>query len=489
MSAVWCLTAAVKAAIATGVVDPKRIGLQGHSWGGYQTAFTVTQTDLFAAAVAGAPLTNMVSMYSLIYKNSGGGNMAIFESSQGRFLGGYWDNWDAYYRNSPVNFAKNVKTPLVILHNDKDGAVDFTQGVEYYNTLRRLGKPVVMLEYPGENHGLAQAGEPAGLHGADEGVLRPPPDGQAGAGLVGEGRVAPRDGGPHQGAARRAEEEDDAREGGREEVEIPMACATKTALITGASAGIGAALARVFAAQRLRPRADRAPRPTGSRPSRRRLARRTAGRSASSPPTWPIPRRPSRLFDEVTRAGITIDALVNNAGYGLPGGLLHSSWDQHRDFIQVMVTAIAELCYRFAPGMVERQRGWIINVGSVAGLVPGSAGHTLYGAVKSLVIKFSQSLALELRPEGVHVTALCPGFTYSEFHDVNGMRPTVSQLPKWMWMDADTVAQQGYDAVMRGDIVCVNGAWNKTLVTLVRYTPDWLVNAVLKKFAKKFRRV
>jgi dipeptidyl aminopeptidase/acylaminoacyl peptidase len=156
MSAVWCLTAAIKAAVATGVVDPKHIGLQGHSWGGYQTAFTVTQTDLFAAAVAGAPLTNMVSMYSLIYKNSGGTNQAIFESSQGRFFGGYWDNWEAYVRNSPVNFAKNVKTPLIILHNDQDGAVDFTQGVEYYNTLRRLGKPVVMLEYPGENHGLAK---------------------------------------------------------------------------------------------------------------------------------------------------------------------------------------------------------------------------------------------------------------------------------------------------------------------------------------------
>jgi dipeptidyl aminopeptidase/acylaminoacyl peptidase len=161
MSAVWCLTAAVKAAIATGVVDPKHIGLQGHSWGGYQTAFTVTQTDLFAAAVAGAPLTDMVSMYSLIYKNTGGANQAIFESSQGRFLGGYWDNWEAYVRNSPINFAKNVKTPLVILHNDKDGAVDFTQGVEYFNTLRRLGKPVVMLEYPGENHGLAK---PANQH-------------------------------------------------------------------------------------------------------------------------------------------------------------------------------------------------------------------------------------------------------------------------------------------------------------------------------------
>lgn len=156
MSAAWTLPAAVKAAVATGVVDPKRVGLHGHSWGGYQTAFTITQSDVFAAAIAGAPLTNMISMYSIIYKNSGGTNGAIFESSQGRFTTGPWDNWAAYTRNSPVAHAKNVKTPLVILHNDQDGAVDFTQGVEYFNTLRRLDKPVVMLEYPGENHGLAR---------------------------------------------------------------------------------------------------------------------------------------------------------------------------------------------------------------------------------------------------------------------------------------------------------------------------------------------
>jgi dipeptidyl aminopeptidase/acylaminoacyl peptidase len=156
MSAVWCMVPAVKAAIATGIVDPRHIGITGHSWGGYQTAFLITQTDIFAAAVAGAPLTDMVSMYSLVYKNSGGWNGAIFESSQGRFKGGYWDNWEAYYRNSPVFFAKNVKTPLMILHNDKDGAVDFTQGVEYFNTLRRMQKPVIMLEYIGENHSLAK---------------------------------------------------------------------------------------------------------------------------------------------------------------------------------------------------------------------------------------------------------------------------------------------------------------------------------------------
>jgi acetyl esterase/lipase len=156
MSAVWALVPAVQAAIATGVVDPKKVALHGHSWGGYQTAFTITQTNIFAAAVAGAPLTDMISMYAVIYKNTGGGNGAIFESSQGRFATGPWDNWEAYSRNSPVYHAKNVKTPLIILHNDQDGAVDFTQGVEYYNTLRRLQKPVILLEYPGENHGLAR---------------------------------------------------------------------------------------------------------------------------------------------------------------------------------------------------------------------------------------------------------------------------------------------------------------------------------------------
>jgi acetyl esterase/lipase len=156
MSAVWALVPAVQAAVATGVVDPKRVALHGHSWGGYQTAFTITQTNIFAAAIAGAPLTDMISMYSVIYKNSGGTNGAIFESSQGRFTSGPWDNWEAYSRNSPVYYAKNVQTPLIILHNDQDGAVDFTQGVEYFNTLRRLEKPVVLLEYPGENHGLAR---------------------------------------------------------------------------------------------------------------------------------------------------------------------------------------------------------------------------------------------------------------------------------------------------------------------------------------------
>jgi dipeptidyl aminopeptidase/acylaminoacyl peptidase len=154
VSAVECVIPALDAAIAAGYVDGSKVGLQGHSWGGYQTAFLVTQTDRFKAAIAGAPLTDLVSMYSSVYWNSGSANQPIFESSQGRFTGGYWEQQEAYIRNSPVYHATKVKTPLVILHNDKDGAVDFTQGVEYFNTLRRLGKPVVMLQYKGENHGL-----------------------------------------------------------------------------------------------------------------------------------------------------------------------------------------------------------------------------------------------------------------------------------------------------------------------------------------------
>jgi len=156
MSAVWAVIPAVKAAIATGFVDDRNVGLWGHSWGGYQTAFLVTQTDMFKSAIAGAPLTDMVSMYSSVYWNTGGSNQAIFESSQGRFKGNFIDNYDAYIRNSPAFHAQKQKTPLIILHNDKDGAVDFNQGITHFNTLRQLGKDVILLEYVGENHGLAR---------------------------------------------------------------------------------------------------------------------------------------------------------------------------------------------------------------------------------------------------------------------------------------------------------------------------------------------
>jgi dipeptidyl aminopeptidase/acylaminoacyl peptidase len=156
MSAVWSVVPAVKAAIATGIVDSARVGLHGHSWGGYQTSFLVGQTNIFKSAVAGAPLTDMVSMYSSVYWNTGSANQPIFQSSQGRFKGNFLENREAYERNSPNRYADKVKTPLIILHDDKDGAVDFNQGITFYNTLRQLDKDVILLEYVGENHGLAQ---------------------------------------------------------------------------------------------------------------------------------------------------------------------------------------------------------------------------------------------------------------------------------------------------------------------------------------------
>ncbi|WIO73743.1 prolyl oligopeptidase family serine peptidase [Porticoccaceae bacterium LTM1] len=157
MSAVWAVLPALKAAIDTGIVDEDRVGLHGHSWGGYQSSFLATQTNAFKAIVTGAPLTNMISMYGINYWNSGVANGAIFEDLQGRFSSHYLDVPEAYTRNSPVLFADQVQTPMVILHNDKDGAVDWNQGVEYYNILRRLGKEVVMLQYVGENHGVVNA--------------------------------------------------------------------------------------------------------------------------------------------------------------------------------------------------------------------------------------------------------------------------------------------------------------------------------------------
>jgi dipeptidyl aminopeptidase/acylaminoacyl peptidase len=98
----------------------------------------------------------MVSMYSSVYWNTGSANQPIFQSSQGRFKGNFIDNRDAYERNSPNRYANKVETPLIILHNDRDGAVDYNQGITFYNTLRQLDKDVILLEYQGENHGLSQ---------------------------------------------------------------------------------------------------------------------------------------------------------------------------------------------------------------------------------------------------------------------------------------------------------------------------------------------
>ncbi|MXX33859.1 MAG: S9 family peptidase [Gemmatimonadetes bacterium] len=155
-SSVQTLRPAVAAAVETGMIDPERVGLIGHSWGGYQATFFVTQDDVFASAVAGAPLTNLMSMYLSFYWNSGGTDARIFEISQGRMMGPWWDDYESYERNSPVHNIQNMNTPLLMMFGSEDGAVEFNQGVEFYNAARRLGKDMVLLVYDGENHGLAR---------------------------------------------------------------------------------------------------------------------------------------------------------------------------------------------------------------------------------------------------------------------------------------------------------------------------------------------
>jgi len=182
-----------------------------------------------------------------------------------------------------------------------------------------------------------------------------------------------------------------------------------------------------------------------------------------------------------------VDALVNNAGYGVPGTYLRSPWERHDATLQVMVTAVIELTYRLLPGMLERGYGRIINVASVAGLIPASAGHTLYSATKAFLIKFSESLGHEVRAKGVHVLALCPGFTHSEFHDVLGTREQMKHTPAWLWLDAETVARQGYDAVMAGLPLYINGRVYRAIVMLVKYSPHWLIAAIERRLGHRKR--
>jgi uncharacterized protein len=263
---------------------------------------------------------------------------------------------------------------------------------------------------------------------------------------------------------------------------------TRTVLITGASSGIGEAFADVFAAEgfdlvltarredRLRAVADRLTRVHG-----RRVHVIVADLA--------VPGACARLTDEITAQGITVDALVNNAGYGVPGAYVKSPWARHDAFLQVLVVAVAELTYRLLPGMIERGYGRIVNVASLAGLMPAPAGHTLYAAAKAFLIKFSESLAHEVRAQGVHVTAVAPGFTYTEFHDVSGTRERVKGLPRWAWMDAATVARQGYDAVMAGRSLEINGRVNRTAAYLARVIPRSVLTYLAKATAKGYRVV
>lgn len=260
----------------------------------------------------------------------------------------------------------------------------------------------------------------------------------------------------------------------------------KTCLITGASAGIGAAFAELMA-QMGYDLVLTARREDKLQALATKLHQEWGATSIVVVADLAQIGAVDKILGEATANGRKIDALINNAGYGLGGTFASTNWADQADLIQSMLTAPTELAHKVLVGMRERGFGRIINVASLAGILPGSRGHTLYSATKAFLIKFSQSLYLENLGTGVNVTALCPGFTYSEFHDVNGLRAQVSKLPNFMWLDAKTVAKLGYDAVEANKAVVVTGFANNVIAALARLMPDGLMLKLMENQSKNFR--
>jgi dipeptidyl aminopeptidase/acylaminoacyl peptidase len=156
LSVAECVTAAVKKVVAGGMVDEKKVGIVGHSWGGFDSVFLATHTNIFAAAVAGAPITDLISNYGNHHWSSGIAETDHIETGQQRMEVPLYEDLDAYIRNSAVFNVKNMTTPLLIEVGDSDGTVFFHQGVELYNIARRAKKEVVLIEYAGEDHGLSK---------------------------------------------------------------------------------------------------------------------------------------------------------------------------------------------------------------------------------------------------------------------------------------------------------------------------------------------
>ena len=265
-----------------------------------------------------------------------------------------------------------------------------------------------------------------------------------------------------------------------------MQTRTPTVLITGASAGIGEALARRYAAEGHRliltaRREDRLQTLAGE------LQEQHGTRSQVIAADLAEPDAVDQL---VSGIHWPVDILINNAGYGVAGKFTSVDWSTHQDFMQVMVTAVIKLSYRLLPGMQERGEGQIINVASLAGLVPSAAGHTLYGASKAFLVRFSESLAAENREHGIRVTALCPGFTYSEFHDVTGTRDQVSEMPERLWMSAEEVAAFTLKAMAADHPlpVLIPGRHNRNINRLLRWLPRKWGYRLVNKRSKSFRK-
>ncbi len=229
----------------------------------------------------------------------------------------------------------------------------------------------------------------------------------------------------------------------------------RTALITGASAGLGAEFAWQLAARgchlilvaRRRDRLDA-------------LAMTLSGEYGVSAHVIEAdlsdPDAPGNLVDEVAELGLKVDYLINNAGASGPDFLEDRDWQAHRHYFELMMTSCAALCHAFVPGMLEREFGRIINVASVAGRII-RGGDINYGPSKAYLIALSEGLNATLRKDNVYTTALCPGFTHTEFHEVGGLMEMKNGTPGFIWYPAETVVREGLKALEKGKSVYVSG--------------------------------
>ncbi|MGC6475182.1 MAG: SDR family NAD(P)-dependent oxidoreductase [Parvibaculales bacterium] len=246
----------------------------------------------------------------------------------------------------------------------------------------------------------------------------------------------------------------------------------KYALVTGASAGIGQEYADVLAQNGYdlvltARREERLAELAGELETKYGIQVHYFAHDLSDP------KAVGKLVKNIEKAGLEIDFLLNNAGYTVPGKFDMAKWSAQQELITTMLGAPSELIHAFGPKMREKGRGYIVNVASVAGLLPGAPGGTLYGPIKSFVVKFSQALYAEYAPSGVHVQGLCPGFVMSEFHDMAGNRDKMNRLPKYMWLDRRYLCETSFQNVMvnKGPI-CVPGLFYKVLTSIVKLLPS-----------------
>ncbi|MFN4080066.1 MAG: SDR family NAD(P)-dependent oxidoreductase [Saprospiraceae bacterium] len=257
----------------------------------------------------------------------------------------------------------------------------------------------------------------------------------------------------------------------------------RTALITGASSGIGLELAKCFAADGFRliltARTESALRELATE-----LSRQYGAQAHVIVKDLSDYRQAREIFEETERQGLQVDYLVNNAGFGDFGLFHQSDWDKQERMINLNITALTYLTRLYLPGMVARRFGRVMNVASTAAFQPGPF-MSVYFATKAYVLHFTEAIANELEGTGVSATAFCPGPTESAFAAAAAMQDSKTfkgqKLP-----DARTVAQAGYKALMRGaGAVYIPGWANRLLVFSTRLAPRWVVAKIARRMLDK----